>query len=102
MSCARALLIVAAMALGCAPTLAEPALIEDACSYKGPGFVQVPGTATCVKIAARSEAQAEAGTRGTRTRTGGTLSMDARTDTAMGPIRAFVRLRIGEADPRDR
>jgi hypothetical protein len=102
MSRARCLLAFAVAALGCAPAFAEPARIDDACSYKGVGFVQVPGTATCVKVAGRAVAEAGAGTGGTRTRTGGTVSMDARTETGLGPVRTFVRLRVGKDDPRDR
>ena len=66
-------LAFAVAALRCAPAFAEPARIDDACSYKGVGFVQVPGTATCVKVAGRAVAEAGAGTGGTRTRTGGTV-----------------------------
>ena len=99
---ARALLIFGVAALGAAPARAEPAPLDDACSHKGPGFVQVPGTSTCVKVAGRAVAQADAGPRGTRTRTGGAVSMDVRSDTEFGPVRGFVRLRVGQGDPRDR
>ena len=98
----RSLLILAAMAMGSAQALAEPAPADAACAHKGRGFVQVPGTMTCVKVTGRSVAEAEASSaaRGTRMRTGGTVSLDVRGDTALGPVRGFVRLRVGEARER--
>lgn len=97
-------LTIVALILGSAPALAEPKPVDEACAYKGPGFVSVPGTATCVRVAGRTVAEADAGPRGTRTRTrtGGTVSMDVRTDSELGPVRGFVRLRVGEGDARGR
>lgn len=95
---ARCLPILLAIAMASAEAFAEPAAADAACAHRGRGFVQVPGTMTCVKIAGRAVAEADAssGGRGTRMRTGGTVSMDVRSDTALGPVRGFVRLRVRE------
>jgi hypothetical protein len=92
---ARCLPILVAMAMGSAQALAEPAAAEAACAHRGRGFVQVPGTMTCVRIAGRAvaEAHSTSGARGTRMRADGTVSMDVRSDTALGPVRGFVRFR---------
>jgi hypothetical protein len=59
---------------------------------------------TCVKIAGRAVAEADASSsgRGTRMRTGGTVSMDVRSDTALGPVRGFVRFRVREGEAGER
>ncbi len=97
------LLVLAAIAAGSAKAFAEPAT-DAACAHKGRGFVQVPGTMTCVKTAGRAVAEADAASRdrGSRMGTGGTVSMDVRTDTALGPVRGFVRLRVREGGERER
>ena len=95
---ARCLPILLAIAMASAEALAEPAAADAACAHRGRGFVQVPGTMTCVKIAGRAVAEADAAgvDRGSRMRAGGTVSMDVRRDTALGPVRGFVRLRVRE------
>jgi len=104
MEALRSLLVLAAIATGSAQALAEPAAADGACAHKGDGFVQVPGTMTCVKVAGRAVAEADAagGGRGSRMRAGGTVSMDVRSDTGLGPVRGFVRLRVREAGERER
>jgi hypothetical protein len=103
MAALRSLLVLAAIAAGSAQALAEPAA-DAACAHKGRGFVQVPGTMTCVKVAGRALAEADAagGGRGSRMRAGGTVSMDVRSDTALGPVRGFVRIRVREGGERER
>lgn len=67
------------------------------CARHGPGFVEVPGTATCMRIGGRVRAEVGASTRRnareTGTGTAARLSIDTRTDTAYGPLRSFVRLK---------
>ena len=69
------------------------------CARQGPGFVEVPGTATCVRIGGRVRAEAGSAVRsggreiGSGTGTSARLSVDTRTDTAYGPLRSFVRLK---------
>ena len=103
MTALRFLLVLAAIATGSAQALAEPAAADAACAHRGRGFVQVPGTMTCVKIAGRAVAEADAASRdrGSRMRAGGTVSMDVRSDTALGPVRGFVRLRVRESGERE-
>lgn len=75
----------------------EPA--ARSCPGYGPGFVEVPGTSTCIRIGGRVRSEAGASTNraagGSTTgfRNSGQISMDTRTGTAYGPLRTFVRLR---------
>jgi hypothetical protein len=68
----------------------------------GPGFVAVPGSDTCLRLSGRVAAGAAAANRrgpaepGAEPRLGGHLSVDARTATEAGPVRAFVRLDAGQ------
>jgi hypothetical protein len=103
MTALRFLLMLAVIATGSAKALAEPAT-DAACAHKGRGFVQVPGTMTCVKVAGRAVAEADAAGGGgrSRMRAGGTVSMDVRSDTALGPVRGFVRLPVREGGERER
>ena len=103
MNALRFLLALASIAAGSPQALAEPAA-DAACAHKGRGFVQVPGTMTCVKVAGRAVAEADAagGGGGARIRAGGTVSMDVRTDTALGPVRGFVRFRVREGEAGER
>jgi len=103
MTALRPVLVLAAISTGSAQALAE-SVADAACAHKGRGFVQVPGTMTCVKVAGRAVAEADAarGDRGSRMSAGGTVSMDVRTDTALGPVRGFVRLRVREGGERER
>lgn len=94
--------VLACLAALTAPARAEPAATPDPCSHRGPGFVAVPGTATCVKVSGTAVAGANAGRRATRTRTGGSVAVDVRTDTEAGPLRGFVRLKTSEGSPRQR
>jgi hypothetical protein len=69
------------------------------CSAYGAGFFFIPGTETCLRIAGRVRAEVrvdetfarEQATTGFRLRT--QTQFDARTQTAFGPLRTFVRLR---------
>jgi hypothetical protein len=101
-----ALLAVAATALPAAagervrPIDAAPA--ARSCSRYGQGFVEVPGTSTCIRIGGRVRADYGVTSRRVISRdqiTGfapsGTVSADVRTETGMGPLRAYVRTRAG-------
>ncbi len=76
------------------------------CGAYGAGFFYIPGTDTCLRISGR--ARFEGGYQPTYTRQSGTnngdtagyrgllrINMDARTQTAYGTLRAFVRLEAG-------
>ncbi len=67
----------------------------------GPGFVAVPGSDTCLRLSGRVAAGATVGRHqpagsGAGTGAEGRLSIDARTATEAGPVRAFVRLGAGQ------
>jgi hypothetical protein len=84
------------------PAVAQPAPALNPCSYRGAGFVEVPGTATCVKVSGSTVAEVGAGKRSAiRSGVGGTASVDARTDTEIGPVRGFVRLKTGQGIARE-
>lgn len=75
------------------------------CPQHGPGFVEVPGTRTCIRVAGRVRSEYGSSTRSTSSRDGvsglrtqGTVSVDTRTDTAYGPLRSFVRVRAGQVN----
>ncbi|MDB5589635.1 porin [Enterovirga sp.] len=78
-----------------------PADAARSCPRYGPGFVEVPGTSTCIRISGRVATDYTASARrvsrddvpGFRTR--GQVSVDSRTDTAYGPVRGYVRMRAG-------
>lgn len=79
-----------------------------ACPSHGPGFYAIPGTTTCIRIGGRVRSEfTVASRRATRDdaggfRTGGRVSIDARTDTAYGPLRSFVRLKVDSLTGRER
>lgn len=109
----RCSLTVAVLAV-LATTLADAGELKRAnpapdprCDRYGPGFAPLAGTATCVRVAGRVRAEAEAvrarqseGAAGGRA--SGRVSIDARTDTSLGPARAFVRVGTGRVTGADR
>jgi hypothetical protein len=106
------LLTVAALAvLGAAPAGADQLkrlerAPDTTCARYGPGFAPVAGTTTCVRVAGRVRAEAEA-VRARGQEIGGVgatgrVSVDARTDTNLGPARAFVRFGNGRVTGADR
>ena len=76
------------------------------CPRYGPGFFEIPGTTTCIRIGGRVRSDvtlsgkgADKGSaRGTAAgmRSSGMISTDTRTDTAYGPLRTYVRVRAGQ------
>jgi Porin subfamily len=93
--------LAAALAALAGPALAQAPQALDRCGDRGPGFAEVPGTATCVKVSGRTVAEAGTGRRAMRSRVGATVSADVRTDTALGPVRGYVRLKTGHGSPRE-
>ena len=94
--------------LGAAPCAAsEPAKgaspAVKACPALGPGFYQLPGSDTCVRIGgrARYDFQMAGGkdraTATTGSRAVGAVSMDTRTQTEAGPLRAYVRVGVSRS-----
>jgi hypothetical protein len=73
---------------------------ERDCPQHGPGFVQVPGTATCIRLGGRVATEYGASARRTSRGssafgTGAQVSADTRTETPYGPLRGYVRMRAG-------
>lgn len=76
---------------------AAPVEYVRVCSAYGAGFFYIPGTDTCLRIGGRVRAEYTFGERwsfgqdsyGTRAR--GRLNIDARTATAYGTLRTFIR-----------
>ena len=104
-------LVLAVGVLSAAPALAlEPWVAPEvarACPQYGPGFIQLPGTTTCVRISGRVRADYDVGhRRPVRDRiagdriggfgTSGRITVDSRTETDYGPLRLIYRMDVGE------
>ena len=79
---------------------AAPVEYVRVCSAYGAGFFYIPGTETCLRIAGRVRAEGrylETFNRSqdvTGMRARGTLNIDARTATAYGTLRTFIRYEL--------
>ena len=82
---------------------AAPVEYLRVCSAYGAGFFYIPGTDTCLRVGGRARFEAgyaqnygRSGTSGdlSQFRGLGRLNLDARTNTAYGTLRAFVRFEI--------
>ena len=79
---------------------AAPVEYVRVCSAYGAGFFYIPGTETCLRVGGRVRAEYAVGERfsdfqdayGTRAR--GRLNIDARTATAYGTLRTFIRYEL--------
>ena len=97
-------LAVAAPALAGEPWVAPETV--RACPQHGPGFVQVPGSTTCVKVGGRVVAETTiAARRIARDQiagfgASGRVSLEARTETPYGPVRSYIRLKAGDGTSR--
>lgn len=65
------------------------------CPKQGPGFVRVPGSATCIRVGGRATGGFDIDPRGSAPVAAGQLSIDTRTESDLGPVRAFVRMGHG-------
>lgn len=76
---------------------AAPVEYVRVCTAYGAGFFYIPGTDTCLRVGGRVRAEmgfAERWSRGADgygTRSYGRVQLDARTQTAFGTLRAFIR-----------
>lgn len=79
---------------------AAPVEYVRVCSAYGAGFFFIPGTDTCLRVGGRVRAEYSIGERFTQgydaygTRARGRLNIDARTATAYGPLRTFIRFEL--------
>lgn len=69
------------------------------CPKSGAGFVQIPGSATCIRLSGRVAAGVDIGTTRRAPSTVppnvARLAIDTRTDSEYGPVRTFVRMGSG-------
>lgn len=72
----------------------------------GPGFTELPGTRTCLRLGGRVRAEVGAGRSragaAVRPGVGGRVTLDARTHTEQGPLRTVIQMRAGSAGAADR
>src|SRR5215210_196478 len=79
---------------------AAPVEYVRVCAAYGVGFFYIPGTDTCLRVSGRArfeynvESQRAKNADVTGFRSLGRINLDARTQTAYGTLRAFVRLEI--------
>jgi hypothetical protein len=99
-TCVFATFAALAPALAGAAERSAPAPVGF-CSVYGPGFQEVPGTRSCIRIGGRvrSEVQASSsrGKAGERSQINaeGRLKLDARTETEQGALRTYIQVRTG-------
>ncbi|APF36886.1 Porin subfamily [Chelatococcus sambhunathii] len=60
------------------------------CAVHGPGFVQIAGTSTCVRLGGRVRAEGVTRNGASGTMTGGRATLDVRVPTGLGPMRGYV------------
>ncbi|KQQ29456.1 hypothetical protein ASF53_19255 [Methylobacterium sp. Leaf123] len=89
-----ALVPFAASAFERAPPPSEGPM--EPCPSQGAGFFRIPGTATCIRLSGRVRADAEIGSRRTDIPVQGRIAVDTRSDSALGPVRSFVRIDAGQ------
>ncbi len=79
---------------------AAPVEYVRVCSAYGAGFFYIPGTDTCLRVSGRARFEYSGGTQRAFTadtvgfRSLGRLNLDARTQTAYGTLRTFVRMEM--------
>jgi hypothetical protein len=67
----------------------------EPCPSQGANFFRIPGTTTCLRLSGRVRAGIDAGPGRTAAPVQGRVSVDARGDSALGPVRSFVRIEAG-------
>lgn len=69
------------------------------CPEQGPGFVRLPGSATCLRLSGRAAGgvavHSDRNGAAARPEAAGRFALDARTDTDLGPVRTYVRVGAG-------
>ncbi|CAO4176693.1 Porin [Methylorubrum aminovorans] len=67
----------------------------EACPSQGRGFIRIPGTTTCIRLSGRVRTGADIGTSQTAPSLQGRIAVDTRSESALGPVRSFVRIEAG-------
>lgn len=60
------------------------------CAVHGPGFVQIAGTDSCVRLGGRVRAEGLTRNGATSTMSGGRVTLDVRVPTGLGPMRGYM------------
>ncbi|CAO4174617.1 porin [Methylorubrum extorquens] len=68
----------------------------EPCPSQGAGFFRIPGTSSCIRLSGRVTAGADVGPRRHTVPVQGRIAVDTRTDSALGPVRSFVRIEAGQ------
>ena len=68
----------------------------EPCPSQGAGFFRIPGTASCIRLSGRVTAGADVGPRHRAVPVQGRIAVDTRSDSALGPVRSFVRIEAGQ------
>jgi hypothetical protein len=98
------LCLAAAPALAAPPERAVDAEGVRTCPRMGPGFVEIPGTTSCIRIGGRVVAEAGVASRSRLAPAGpgrsgfgshADILFEHRTDTELGPFRAVWKVRVG-------
>ncbi|BAU91940.1 hypothetical protein MPPM_3335 [Methylorubrum populi] len=67
----------------------------ESCPSQGAGFIRIPGTTTCIRLSGRVRAGIDAGSSGTAAPVQSRIAVDTRSESALGPVRSFVRIDAG-------
>ncbi len=67
----------------------------EPCPSQGTGFIRIPGTTTCIRLSGRVRTGADIGTSRTAPSLQGRIAVDTRSESALGPVRSFVRIEAG-------
>lgn len=81
------------------PVRPEPHPAAKPCPRQGAGFIQIPGSTTCIRVGGRATAGMAVRAREEGTAVGpvaaGRLAVETRTDSDYGPVRTYVRIDAG-------
>jgi len=89
-------LVAAALGLLAGPATAEEG--DPRCAMHGEGFIYSEPTGSCIKMSGELSVGFGARSGGSRLRSEGGLSLDARTETEAGPFRLFVSPKVRSGD----
>jgi Porin subfamily len=103
----RAILMASLAALAGSAAAAERqrAPMPNPCAAHGPGFAMLPGTTTCLRVSGHVRGEADMrssrspGSDRTRLNAEARATLDARAETAGGPLRGVVQVRGRRGEP---
>ena len=67
----------------------------EPCPSQGAGFARIPGTETCLRVSGRVAAGLDVGGARMAAPVRGRISIDARGQSDLGPVRSFLRVEAG-------